>query len=71
MGLGGLLVDGRGRVVAEGRTDRQLHAFVEDEVAMGPELGRQVGAQPIHLLEPDHLALAQALGERVDVCRCR
>jgi hypothetical protein len=63
--LGGFLVDRRGRVVAEWRTDLQLHAFVEDEVAVRPELGRQVGAEPLHPIVGDYLALMDAAGDHV------
>ena len=57
--LGRGLVDVRGGVVAEEGADLELHAFVEEEVAIRPELRRQERLQGFDLVDGDDVAFLE------------
>ena len=55
------------RVVAEERTDLELHALVEEEVAVRPELGRKERLQAVDLVDADHVAFLEGGRRRTGV----
>jgi hypothetical protein len=57
--LRGVAIHLGGFVVPVGRTDLEAHALVEEEVAIRPELRRQVGLQLLDLIERDEIAFLE------------
>ena len=56
-----------GAVVPEERSDLELHSFVEEEVAVVPELGRNELPELIDVLEGDDISLGEGRGRAASV----
>src|SRR5208337_407222 len=57
--LRGLLIFGRWRVVPEGGANLELHSFIEEEVAIVPELRGKEGLERVNLVEGDDVAFLE------------